>query len=93
MGHGHHHDHGHDHDPGHSHSHGQSHAPATFDRAFAIGIGLNIAYVLAEAGFGLAYNSVALLADAGHNLSDVLGLAVAWGGATLARRSPSKRFT
>ncbi len=99
MGHGHHHHHGpaenhaHDHGHGHGHGHGHSHAPATFDRAFAIGIGLNIAYVLAEAGFGLAYDSVALLADAGHNLSDVLGLAVAWGGATLARTPPTKRFT
>ncbi len=90
MGHGHHHDHDHG-APGHSHGH--AHAPATFDRAFAIGIGLNLAYVLTEAGFGLVNDSVALLADAGHNLSDVLGLAVAWGGAALARTPPSKRFT
>lgn len=73
MGHGHHHAHGHAHD----HAHGHAHAPARFDRAFAIGIGLNLAYVLAEAGWGLWAGSVALLADAGHNLSDVLGLAVA----------------
>ena len=85
------HDHGHSH--GHGHGHGHSHAPAAFDRAFAIGIALNIAYVLAESGAGLWTGSVALLADAGHNLSDVLGLAVAWGGAALARRGPSKRFT
>ena len=85
------HDHGHSH--GHGHGHGHSHAPASFDRAFAIGIALNIAYVLAESGAGLWTGSVALLADAGHNLSDVLGLAVAWGGAALARRGPSKRFT
>ncbi|WP_288934187.1 cation diffusion facilitator family transporter [uncultured Sphingomonas sp.] len=90
QGHGHHHGHGHGHGHGH---HGHSHAPASFDRAFAIGIGLNIAYVLAEAGAGLWTGSVALLADAGHNLSDVLGLAVAWGGATLAKRGPTKRFT
>ncbi len=90
--HGHHHGHGH---TGHSHGHGHghSHAPASFDRAFAIGIALNIAYVLAEAGAGLWTGSVALLADAGHNLSDVLGLAVAWGGAALARTAPTKRFT
>ena len=94
MGHGHdHHGHDHGHGHGHGHSHGHSHAPEKFDRAFAIGIGLNIVYVLVEAGFGLATSSVALLADAGHNLSDVLGLAIAWGGAALARTPPSKRFT
>lgn len=85
----------HDHH-GHSHAHGghgHAHAPATFDRAFAIGIALNILYVVAEAGAGLYTSSVALLADAGHNLSDVLGLAIAWGGAALARTPPSKRFT
>ena len=90
MGHGHHHDHDHDHGHAHGHHH---HAPDRFDRAFAIGIGLNIAYVLVEAGVGLAVDSVALLADAGHNLSDVLGLAIAWGGAALARTAPTKRFT
>ncbi|MCP3734724.1 cation diffusion facilitator family transporter [Sphingomonas sp. RP10(2022)] len=88
-----HHHHGHDHGHGHAHGHGHSHAPASFDRAFAIGIALNIAYVLAEGGAGLWTGSVALLADAGHNLSDVLGLAVAWGGAALARSAPTKRFT
>lgn len=82
----HHHSHGHD----HAHHH---HAPAAYDRVFAIGIALNILYVAAEAGAGLWTGSVALLADAGHNLSDVLGLAVAWGGAALARTAPSKRFT
>jgi cobalt-zinc-cadmium efflux system protein len=95
---GEHHQHSHD-DHGHGHAHGghgghaHHHAPANFDRAFAIGIGLNIAYVLAEVAAGLWTGSVALLADAGHNLSDVLGLAVAWAGATLARTPPSKRFT
>jgi cobalt-zinc-cadmium efflux system protein len=88
MGGHHHHDH-----HGHAQAHGHSHAPARYDRAFAIGIALNIAYVVAEAGAGLWAGSVALLADAGHNLSDVLGLAVAWGGAALARTPPSKRFT
>ncbi len=84
-----HHHHGHD----HHHDHGHIHAPASFDRAFAIGIALNITYVVAEAGTGIWTGSVALLADAGHNLSDVLGLAVAWGGAALARSAPTKRFT
>jgi cobalt-zinc-cadmium efflux system protein len=91
----HHHHHGHAH--GHAHAHGAGHAhhhaPADFGRAFAIGIALNLAFVLAEGGVGLARGSMALLADAGHNLSDVLGLAVAWGGAALARTAPSKRFT
>ncbi|WP_230632474.1 cation diffusion facilitator family transporter [Sphingomonas sp. Leaf37] len=91
MGGHHHHGHGPGHHHGHDHGHG--HAPASFDRAFAIGIALNIAYVLAEAGAGMWTGSVALLADAGHNLSDVLGLAVAWGGAALARSAPTKRFT
>ncbi|WP_301074052.1 cation diffusion facilitator family transporter [Sphingomonas sp.] len=89
-------DHGHGHSHGHGHGHGHHHhpePPASWDRAFAIGIGLNLIYVVAEAGAGLWTGSVALLADAGHNLSDVLGLAVAWAGAALARTPPSKRFT
>ncbi len=100
MGDLHDHDHGHAHHQGHGHAghghghgHGHHHAPASFDRAFAIGIALNIAYVLAEGGAGWWTGSVALLADAGHNLSDVLGLAVAWGGASLARKPATKRFT
>lgn len=102
MGHGHHHhDHGpargqnHGHGHGHTHGHGHVHAgpPERWDHVFAIGIALNLAYVIAEAGAGFLFGSVALLADAGHNLSDVLGLAVAWGGAALARKAPSKRFT
>ena len=75
----------------HGHDHG--HAPSSFGRAFAIGIALNIAYVAAEAGYGLAIGSTALLADAGHNLSDVLGLGVAWGATRLAGASPTSRFT
>ena len=66
---------------------------ADFSRAFAIGIALNLAFVLVEAIFGFLANSMALLADAGHNLSDVLGLVVAWAGAVMARRAPSPRFT
>ena len=64
-----------------------------FGRAFAVGIGLNLAYVAVEAGYGLAAGSLALLADAGHNLGDVLGLALSWGAAALGRRGPSTRFT
>ncbi|BAL76449.1 cation diffusion facilitator family transporter [Bradyrhizobium cosmicum] len=85
-----HHDHaGHAHD----HGHGHVHAPASFGRAFAIGISLNTALVLAEAIYGYLGNSTALLADAGHNLSDVLGLVVAWCASIAARRAPSGRFT
>lgn len=86
----HHHDHGnHAHDHGHAHAH----APASFGKAFAIGITLNTALVVAEAVYGYIGNSTALLADAGHNLSDVLGLVVAWGASIAARRAPSGRFT
>lgn len=88
----HHHDHaGHAHDHGLGHAH--VHAPATFGKAFAIGISLNTALVVAEAVYGYLGNSTALLADAGHNLSDVLGLVVAWGASIAARRAPSGRFT
>lgn len=93
------HDHGdhagHDHGGGgHAHGgHGHSHAPASFGRAFAIGTALNVGFVVVEATYGLIAGSVALLADAGHNLSDVLGLLIAWGAATLARRSPKGRYT
>lgn len=87
-------DHGH-HGHGHSHGHGHAHAPTGpgFERAFAIGIALNLTFVIVEAGFGFVAQSVALLADAGHNLSDVLGLAVAWGAVALTKRAPTKRFT
>ena len=89
MGYGHSHDHSH----GHSHGHGHSHAPADFGRAFAIGIALNTAFVVVEATFGYISGSMALVADAGHNLSDVLGLLIAWGAAAAAKRPPSPRFT
>ena len=92
-GHGHAHDHGHSHDHGHAHGPGHSHAPASFDRAFAIGVGLNVAFVVAEALFGLRAHSLALMSDAGHNLGDVLGLVLAWAGSLLARREPTPRRT
>ncbi|UAL11037.1 cation diffusion facilitator family transporter [Caulobacter segnis] len=85
------HDHGHHHH-GHGH-HGHSHAPKDFGRAFAIGTALNLGFVVVEAGAGLLTHSLALLADAGHNLSDVLGLLLAWGAAVLAKRAPSARRT
>jgi cobalt-zinc-cadmium efflux system protein len=80
------------HNPPH-HSHHHERGPATYGRAFAIGIGLNLAYLAAEAGFGVIAGSLALLADAGHNLGDVLALTLAWGAAVLSRRGPSGRFT
>lgn len=83
--------HAHDHG-GHDHG-GHDRTPADFGRVFAIGIALNLAFVVAEGAFGFVANSMALLADAGHNLSDVLGLVVAWSAVLLARRPPSARFT
>ena len=86
------HDHDHDHS-GHDHSGQHSHAPTDFGRAFLIGIALNTGFVAIEAFYGVLANSMALLADAGHNLSDVLGLAVAWLAHSLGKRPPSARFT
>ena len=91
----HHHDHAHD-GVGHGHGHGghhHHHAPADFGRAFAIGIVLNTVFVLVEAVAGILYGSMALVADAGHNLSDVLALALAWIAAIAARRPATGRFT
>jgi cobalt-zinc-cadmium efflux system protein len=89
-----HHSQAHDEHAGHAHGPGgHVHAPASFGTAFAIGIGLNTAFVIAEGLFGYASNSVALVADAGHNLSDVLGLVVAWVAMVLSKRAPSARFT
>jgi cobalt-zinc-cadmium efflux system protein len=73
---------------GHAHHHGND-----FTRAFAIGIAINVGIVALELVFGLLANSMALISDAGHNLSDVLGLVVGWAGAVMAKRSPSPRFT
>jgi len=90
----HHHDHDdHDHDH-HDHGHGHHHhhhAPGNFDRAFAIGAALNAGFVVAEIAAGVVANSVALLADAMHNLGDVAGLLLAWAAAILARRAPTAR--
>lgn len=76
-----------------AHDHGHSHAPADFNRAFAIGIALNTAFVAIEAWYGWKVNSLALLADAGHNLSDVAGLVLAWGGALAGKLRPNARHT
>jgi cobalt-zinc-cadmium efflux system protein len=92
--HGHdHHGHGHAHH-GHGHGHhGHGHAVTRLSRAFTIGLVLNLGFVAIEAVYGILAHSVALLADAGHNLSDVLGLVLAWAAVILSRRPPSQRYT
>ena len=101
MSHGH-HDHHRHHDHrghagaahvGHGQDHGHGHAPADFGRAFAIAAALNIALVVAQIVFGVLANSVALLADAGHNFGDVLALLLAWGAQGVAQWRPAGRYT
>lgn len=92
--HGHRHDGEFGHDPDHhEHGHGHAHGPASYGRAFTIGTALNLGFVLVEGGVGYASGSTALIADAGHNLTDVAGLVIAWIGASLAARAPTARFT
>jgi len=85
--------HGHAHDHGHGHGHHHQVDPDGNRRAFALAISLNTMFVAIEFSYGFIANSTALMADAGHNLSDVLGLALAWGAAILARRAPNRHFT
>ena len=85
--------HGHSHSHGSGCSHGHGLAPAALDRAMAAGVVLNTLFVVAEGIAGVAADSLALLADAGHNAGDVLGLLLAWGASWLARRPPSLRYT
>lgn len=68
-------------------------SPDGHGRAFALAIGLNLAFVIVEFTYGFIAHSTALMADAGHNLSDVLGLMLAWGAALLARSAPKGRYT
>lgn len=89
----HNHSHGHIHHSHHDRSGPHGHMPTDFSKAFGFGIALNLIYIVVEVVYGLFSGSMALLADAGHNLSDVLGLAVAWAGAALTKRPPNKRFT
>lgn len=93
----HHHTSGAGHSHGHARSHGHSHdhvqPPASFNRAFALGIILNTGFVAVEAVYGILSGSMALVADAGHNLSDVLGLIIAWGAMALSARPASARYT
>ena len=104
-----HHDHGHDHSAKHKHDHDHEHDhdhdhglgghhhhqidPNGNSRAFALAISLNVMFVAIEFGYGFIANSTALMADAGHNLSDVLGLIVAWGAAMLTKSAPNRRYT
>src|SRR5215471_11407114 len=74
-----------------NHDHG--HGPANYDKAFAVGIALNVSYVVVEAVFGVLTGSLALIADAGHNFTDVLSLLLAWGATRLSRMQPTKRYT
>ena len=92
----HNHDQAHDHSDHAEQSHGPGghvHAPASFGKAFAIGITLNTVFVVVEAIYGYAAGSMALVADAGHNLSDVLGLIAAWTAAVLSKRAATSRYT
>ena len=84
--HPHHHDHSHDH-------HGHSHAPSSFGGRFLLAAALNAAFIVAEIVYGFQARSLALLADAGHNFSDVIGLLLAWGAYLLSRRGPQPGFT
>jgi cobalt-zinc-cadmium efflux system protein len=77
----------------HHHGHDHSHAPSSFGRTFAIATGLNVALVAAQVVYGLYANSLALLADAGHNFGDVMGLVIAWLAFAVADWRPSPRFT
>lgn len=89
----HHHDHRHDHDH-HAHGGGHHHAiPVDSGNAFLISVGLNAVFVIIEFGFGFVANSTALMADAGHNLSDVVGLLLAWGAVAMGRKQASRRYT
>lgn len=76
----------------HSHSHQHSHAP-NYGRAFAVGIILNSIFIGVEAVYGFLSHSLALIADAGHNLGDVLGLFLAWGATALGRRAATERHS
>src|SRR5947199_4485427 len=82
-----HHGHVHSHEPTHVH------APTHFGRAFALAAFLNFSLVVAQIVYGVLANSVALLADAGHNFGDVLGLLLAWGAQAMSNSLPTKRYT
>lgn len=93
MGAGHNHRNGHHHGHHHGHSHGHGHSQGVQSSAYAVAIGLNLCFVVAETVVGFVSGSMALLADAGHNLSDVLSLLLAWGASRLGTMPPSSRYT
>ena len=76
----------------HSHRH-HHHEIHNYNRAFALGIALNVIFVVIEVAFGLLADSLALIADAGHNLSDVMSLLLAWGASYLATKHPTRTRT
>lgn len=77
----------------HDHNHSHTHEVKDFGKAFAIGIALNVVYIVVEVIYGLILNSLALIADAGHNLSDVLGLVIAWVASYLVKKSATEKYT
>src|SRR4051812_25868538 len=81
------------HNHSHDHGHGHHHGPANYNVAFAVGVSLNLGFVAVETVYGLLAHSLSLLADGGHNLSDVLGLLLAWSAVSLPRMNPSPRWT
>ncbi|AQT67018.1 Cadmium, cobalt and zinc/H(+)-K(+) antiporter [Anaerohalosphaera lusitana] len=81
------------HSHSHGHGHGHSHAHGSYDIAFAVGIALNVIFIVVEVIFGLLSDSMALLADAGHNFSDVVGLLIAWAASYATRLKPTHRRT
>ncbi|MDA0673714.1 MAG: cation diffusion facilitator family transporter, partial [Cyanobacteria bacterium] len=83
----------HSHNHTHGHDHGHAHGAIAYDRIFRWGVGLNLVFVAVEAAVGLRLESLALLADAGHNLSDVLGLVLAWVAHYLGQKAPTPRYT
>src|SRR5262245_61005636 len=83
----------HSHSHAHGHANGHDHAPQSFGRAFAIGVILNTAFVAIEALYGFWPGAMAMVADAVHNLSDVLALLIAWGAGVMAARPASPRYT
>src|SRR6476620_6236423 len=87
------HHHGEHHHAKHAHDHGHSHAPKDFGFTFAIVTALNIALVVLQVAFGVMANSIALLADAGHNFGDALALLLAWGAHVMAKATPTRRYT
>src|SRR5438552_19017049 len=85
--------HSHHHEEHHAHAHHHAQLPSEMGRAFVVAIALNVALVVVETVYGILAGSMALVADAGHNLSDVLGLALSLGALVLARRKPTNRRT